>query len=183
MFRELETERVYLTKISEEHLDDLFAYASDDEVTEHVSWETHTDKEQSRQFIRRTRELYESGVHYDWALVHKESGRMFGTTGLRIGEPSDTAAELGYVLAKEFWGRGLATEVANEVVRFGFEELELSEIHAYVFLGNDASVRVLEKLGMSYEGIVTYTLMQGNKAPREASHYRLTRNRASRAKP
>lgn len=182
MFRELETKRVLLTKISEEHLEDLYSYASDPEVTRHVAWKTHESIAESREFIRQSRKRYAEGNHLDWALVHKESGRMFGSIGLQLGEPFDSAAELGYVLARDFWGQGLATEVASEVARFGFEELELLEIHAYVFMGNDASVRVLEKLGMSYEDTELYTRMQGKEA-QEAAHYRLSRNSPWRAKP
>jgi ribosomal-protein-alanine N-acetyltransferase len=184
MIPELETERVQLSAISETHLEDLFTYASDEEVTRYVSWPTHTSKETTRAFIRSARERYETDDnYYDWALVHEPDGRMFGTIGLRVGEPFDGAAELGYVLARDFWGYGFATEVASEVVRYGFHELQLSELHAYVFTGNNASVRVLEKLGMSYEGTELYTRMQGSKEPREAAHYRLTRNSPAGATP
>jgi RimJ/RimL family protein N-acetyltransferase len=60
--------------------------------------------------------------------------------------------ELLYGLYQNFWGRGLATEAARAVLRFGFEEVGLEEILACADLDNPASVRVMERLGMSYAG-------------------------------
>lgn len=63
-------------------------------------------------------------------------------------------AEIGYWLAKKHWGKGLATEIAEELVKFGFEKMKLKRITAKVFLPNKASTRVLEKNGFKLEGIL-----------------------------
>jgi len=86
-----------------------------------------------------------------WAVIDKVTGELIGLCGLRSREGTP---ELLYILAEAYWNRGLATEAAGACLRFGFEELELSRIIAFTRLENVASRRVLEKLGMSYEGEV-----------------------------
>ena len=86
-----------------------------------------------------------------WAVIDKATGEMIGLCGLRSREGTP---ELLYILAEAYWNKGLATEAAGACLRFGFEELELGRIIAFTRPGHVASRRVLEKLGMSYEGEV-----------------------------
>jgi [ribosomal protein S5]-alanine N-acetyltransferase len=85
------------------------------------------------------------------AITLRSDGRMIGGVGLRIVEQHQHA-ELGYWIGVPYWGNGYATEAAREMLRYGFEVLELHRIFASYFKGNDASGRILEKLGMRYEG-------------------------------
>jgi ribosomal-protein-alanine N-acetyltransferase len=87
-----------------------------------------------------------------WAIIEKENNRLIGCAGFRSYED---AAELFYILDEPFWGKGLATEVAGECLRFGFEERGFNRIVAFTRPENTASRRVMEKLGMSFEGEVT----------------------------
>ena len=86
-----------------------------------------------------------------WAVVQKENNSLIGCAGFRSYED---AAELFYILDEPFWGKGLATEIAEECLRFGFEEREFDRIVAFTRPGNDASRKVLSKIGMSFEGDV-----------------------------
>jgi len=72
-------------------------------------------------------------------------------------------AEMGYWLAKKHWGKGLATEVARELVKFGFRKLKLKRLTAKVFIPNKASARVLEKNGFMREGILRKDLCKKGK--------------------
>lgn len=80
-------------------------------------------------------------------------GELVGAVSLVIGPYSPRTAELGYWIGHPYWGHGYATEAAAEVVRFGFETLDLLRIHASYMAGNEASGRVLEKLGFQPEGL------------------------------
>ena len=85
-----------------------------------------------------------------------ESG-VIGGIGLKRAEPGfqdvqKHVAEIGYWLAEEYWGRGIATEAVMALTRWGFEELSLRRIFAAVFARNPASTRVLEKAGYEFEG-------------------------------
>ncbi len=78
-------------------------------------------------------------------------GELVGAVGLEL-DLENRQAELGYWIGKPYWGRGLATEAAGAVLRYGFEELSLNRVHAHHFAPNTASGRVLEKIGMVREG-------------------------------
>lgn len=86
-----------------------------------------------------------------WAITCKESGALLGMIGLTPLADAE-AAELGYWLGRVHWGRGHATEAAERVLRYGFEQLDLRFVLAGPFEHNTGSVRVLEKLGFTTTG-------------------------------
>jgi ribosomal-protein-alanine N-acetyltransferase len=92
-----------------------------------------------------------AGEQATCALVLREGDELVGAIGLVVNGVH-ARAELGYWVGVPFWNQGLATEAAREVLRFGFEELELNRIYAMHLTRNPASGRVMEKAGMQYEG-------------------------------
>jgi ribosomal-protein-alanine N-acetyltransferase len=77
---------------------------------------------------------------------------MIGTCGFTSFNCPADSAEIGYVLNPAFQGRGLATEAVRRVLAFGFEELNLHRIEAHFIEGNDTSLRLMERVGMRFEG-------------------------------
>jgi ribosomal-protein-alanine N-acetyltransferase len=109
-------------------------------------------------------------VHLCLAIVDKESGRFIGWCGLDQRDPCKPCPVLFYLLERAYWGRGLATEAATELLRFAFEELGLARVDGSCAVENAASRRVLEKIGMRYvglngEGGHSFTLMRADYAP------------------
>ncbi len=86
-----------------------------------------------------------------FGIFLRETDELCGGIGLNL-ELEHDRAELGYWIGVPYWGKGIATEAALEVVRYGFEELGLHRIFATCYVGNTASQKILEKLGMKYEG-------------------------------
>ena len=113
----------------------------------------HPSPEESRQYVYSVKKYYTKKEFFDWALEHKESGRMIGTCGFSRIDETNLCAELGYVLNRVYWGQGLAVEAAREVIRIGFEVLSFNRIEARYMVENQASARVLEKLGFTFEGV------------------------------
>lgn len=148
----LETERLILRKVTLGDADAMFAYASNDDVTRYVTWNTHQSVEESRGYIAMTVQNYEEGKIAPWAIEFKENGEMIGTVDFVGWRPEHQWAELGYVLNPAYWGRGIVPEAVGELMRLGFEEMELVRIQARCFQENEASERVMQKLGMTYEG-------------------------------
>ena len=148
----LETERLILRRMAVSDADDMYSYASRADVTEYLLWNPHPTKKYTVDYLRYIGTRYNAGEFYDWAVVEKESGRMIGTCGFTRFDPPHDSAEIGYVLNPDFHGKGYATEAAQRVVKYGFEELGLHRIEAKFMEGNDASLRVMEKLGMQFEG-------------------------------
>ncbi|WP_026731878.1 GNAT family N-acetyltransferase [Fischerella sp. PCC 9605] len=87
-----------------------------------------------------------------WAVFFKESNELIGYCGIAVEQiDNKNEKEIGYRLDPKFWGKGLATEAASAVLKYGSEQLKLPYILGIAEKANVASVRVLEKLGMRYE--------------------------------
>jgi [ribosomal protein S5]-alanine N-acetyltransferase len=150
---ELETERLLLRKMRLDDAEAMFAYASDPEVTRYVPWDTHRSMEDSESFLGFATEGYERGDFGGWGVVLKDDGVFIGTCGIDVGyAPEHARAELGYVLSREHWGKGLMPEAVRAVIRLSFGRMGLNRVEARCIAENTASARVMEKAGMTYEG-------------------------------
>lgn len=149
----LTTERLILRPILARDADAVFEYASDPEVTRYLTWECHKSIRESRAYIRSIRKAYRDGSHYHYAITLKEDGTLIGAGGsIRDVQEGATCTEIGYVLNRKYWGQGYATEAMAAVLRFFFEEKGLHRVEGCHVVQNEASGRVLQKLGMSLEG-------------------------------
>ena len=148
----LETDRLTLRGMRVSDAPDMYEYACRPSVTEYLTWEPHASVEETREYLTYVGQRYRTGDFYDWAVVDRESGHMIGTCGFTsFNCPHDTA-EIGYVLNPAYQGKGLATEAVRRVLDFGFDELGLHRIEAHFMEGNDASRRLMERVGMTFEG-------------------------------
>ena len=146
------TERLILRPWHLEDVEDLFKYAKDPDIGLSAGWKPHKDVEESMEVIENV--FMKPGVY---AIVYKETNEVIGSIGLHAGSKKrrglgadENQAEIGYWLAKPYWGRGLIPEAAKELVEFGFLELGLNRIWIAYFDGNHKSKRVAEKLGFTY---------------------------------
>lgn len=149
----LETERVLLRPMRVSDAADMYDYAKDPEVTRYLLWKPHTDIAYTREYLEYLAGRYRLGMHYEWAVVLKSTNRMIGTCGFAAIDCAHNSGEIGYVLHPDYHGQGLMSEAARRVLAFGFEELKLHRIEARFIDGNDASRRLMERLGMRFEGI------------------------------
>ena len=107
----------------------------------------------AQEWISTHPQQFAKGEGVQWAITLKETRELSGGIGLTIQRAHDRA-EVGYWVAAHLWSRGYCTEAARAVVRYGFEVLNLNRIYAHHFTRNPASGRVMQKLGMTYEGRV-----------------------------
>jgi ribosomal-protein-alanine N-acetyltransferase len=150
----LETERLKLRKITLEDVEDMYSYGSDEEVSKYVPWNTHNTLSDTKEFVEFVLNQYENNQVAPWGMEYKDNGRFIGTIGFVSWEPKHNVAEIGYVLSRDYWGKGITAEAANEVIKFGFTKMDLIRIQARCFVENIGSARVMEKTGMSFEGII-----------------------------
>jgi RimJ/RimL family protein N-acetyltransferase len=144
----LETARLILGGYCESDIPDLVSLIGAREVAATTSRIPHPyGEEQAREFLAGAARENEHG----FAIRLRSNGGLVGGIGL-LPDIEQRRAELGYWIGVPFWGNGYATEAAREVVRYGFEKLKLNRIFATHFRGNEASGRVLQKIGMRYEG-------------------------------
>jgi ribosomal-protein-alanine N-acetyltransferase len=102
-------------------------------------------------WIDRTRQAAQNGDIYSFAMAIKEDDSLIGCVSLRIAK-SHNHAELAYWVGRPFWGQGFATEAAQAIVDFGFNALQLNRIFAAAMTKNQASYKVMTKIGMIHEG-------------------------------
>ena len=148
----LNTDRLILRKILPSDHEDVYEYSSKPEVTKFLLWSCHPSLEYTRQYIEYLQGRYKIGDFFDWAITLKDSGKMIGTCGFTKIDDENKVAEIGYVLNPDYWNLGLATEAAEIVLEFAFETMNMHRVEAKFMFGNDASLTVMKKLGMKFEG-------------------------------
>ena len=130
-------------------LDDVPAvlrYASDPEVSRYLPWEPYSDPETAEAFVAST--LRGADRWYARAIELRATGDVVGGVDLRIDPRDRRTAEIGYALARTFWGRGYAHEAADLMLTFAFTELQIETIHALCVRENTRSIHILERLGL-----------------------------------
>jgi [ribosomal protein S5]-alanine N-acetyltransferase len=148
----LETERLRLRPFTFDDESTVFALASDPEVARFVRFEAHRTPADTRLFLELAAERYRLGDLFALAIILREDERLIGSCGFVSQSPEPKTAEIGYWVGKSHWGKGYAVEAARALVRYGFEQMGLERIEAKCFLENHAGQRVIEKLGMKFEG-------------------------------
>ena len=150
--QELRTHRLLLRSFKREDIPTLVRLAGAREIAATTTNIPHPYTEDDAQsFLLHSDEDFRAGSSVCFAVATSSAGELFGAVGLTVA-PAHDRAELGYWIGVPYWGQGFATEAAGAVMAFGFETLRLQRIHASHFAGNIASQRVLEKIGMRYEG-------------------------------
>ena len=146
----LETNRLVLRKWKETDAESLYKYAKNPLIGPNTGWSVHTSIENSRQVIR---EVLSANENY--AVTIKKNNTAIGSIGLNIGDKSNLdikvdEAEIGYWIGVPYWGQGLIPEAVCELVRYAFDELDISVIWCGYFDGNERSKRVSEKCGFRF---------------------------------
>ena len=153
-FPTLETDRLLLRKITLDDAQAIFAYASDPQVPVYMPWEPHQSIAETYEYLAHVLERYQRGWPGPWGLVHKHDARLIGTCAYGSWERAHRRAEIGYVLHRAYWGQGLMTEAVRAVVGFGFARMQLNRIEARCEAPNIGSARVMEKAGLTFEGLL-----------------------------
>ena len=161
----LRTERLALRPWSEADIDALAAACQDPETQRYVPLPSPYTRADAETFIRQTAPNGRAaGTDIVFGVFETATGRPVAAVGLHrikdLGAAYGGVAEIGYFTAPEARGRGLMTEAARALCRWGFEELGLARIEWVAIAGNEPSWRVVEKLGFTREGTLRASLVQ-----------------------
>ncbi len=159
----LSTQRLTLRRMYRTDTDDMYEYAHQPIVTEYLTWAPHPDRRYTARYLSYLSGQYADGAFYDWGVVLRSENKLVGTCGFTSFSEENNSAECGYVISPAYWGRGIAAEALTEVMRFGFSTLGLHRIECRYMIGNDRSRRVMEKVGMRYEGTYRDALLLGRE--------------------
>lgn len=149
---EIKTERLYLRNITESDAQDIYEYSINPNVGPKAGWEPHKSIEDTKEIMKV---IFLNQPHV-FGIVLPETGKLIGSLGL-LSDPKreyDKAMMLGYALGEEYWGKGYMTEAAQAVIKYGFENLGLELISCNCYPFNIGSMRVIEKCGFKFEGIL-----------------------------
>jgi ribosomal-protein-alanine N-acetyltransferase len=155
----IETERLLLRGPAEGDVEAWAALLTDPDFRRYIPVRRSDDSAEER--ARRglaalSRRWTAEPLHaMGWVISLRDGGQMIGLGGVDEGaEPGD--GEIDYFLGKPFWGKGYGGEAARAMARFAMDHVDLRRLVAYIVPGNDASIRIAEGLGMSYQGDVDY---------------------------
>ncbi|MCX5743358.1 MAG: GNAT family protein [Proteobacteria bacterium] len=159
----LVTERLMLRELRDDDAADVARGAGDRRVAKYLTQVPNPyTVAVARRWIAQRVTWWDTGKGATLAIVRRNApDDVLGTVSLRR-TPRDARAELGYWLAAPAWGAGIVSEATRSVVAWGFRDLGLRRIYAEVFAGNRASCRVLEKLGMTLEGLKREHVRKGH---------------------
>ena len=150
-FPVLETERLVLREIVPADAQDLLVFTGDPYVQRYNA-RPMTNVSQALAEIEEHQTLFLRQDGVAWGITLKGSHRVVGRAGFHAWSLSNRAM-LGYDLAREYWGLGIASEAVSEVIRFGYEEMRLNRIEAETIEDNHESRRMLERIGFKLEGV------------------------------
>lgn len=150
----LASERLLMQKMTERDTDDMFAYTSDADLLRFLPLNVTPTRDDAEMAIHNFMDMYRARRVAPWGITIKATGKHIGICGFESWNPVTDRAEIGFLIAREFWRQGYASEAARRVMRFGYEKMGLNRIEARVKPDNESSRLLLGKLGMRYEGLM-----------------------------
>ena len=163
--QEIETPRLILRRLLSEDANRMYVnWANDPDVTRFLRWEPHKNAAETRQLLEAWATLYPNEDYYQWAIVEKATGQVFGSIGIfnaALGAPEQKAAwpeldtsggvwEVGYCIGRKWWNKGFTTEALKAVVDYWFRNTDSNWFCCCYAKENPASGRVMQKAGFVY---------------------------------
>lgn len=142
-----ETKRLILRELSQADAKYFFELNNDPEVIKYTGDSAFLSLEEAEHFLKNYSHYDEHGFGR-WAVIRKEDNEFLGWCGLKFNE--ENYVDIGFRFFQKFWGKGYATEAAQESLRIGFDQFSITEIIGRTAKQNISSIRVLEKIGMEY---------------------------------
>jgi len=153
-FPTLFTERLKLRRIVKEDVHRLYHIRSNEELMRYLARPVATKLDDARTLIDKIDNGLETNSGITWAISYRtDEQKLLGTIGYWRLEKENFRAEIGYILDKQEHGKSVMREAIQKVLEFGFSDLRLHSVEARVSPANEASVRLLEKVGFVKEGL------------------------------
>ena len=188
--QEIETPRLLLRRLTPADAPAMYRnWANDPAVTRFLRWEPHKDENETFALLTAWEELYQTPDYYQWAMVEKATGEVFGSMSFyddTLGDPEAAATwrrlgfdtsqgvwEPGYCIGRAWWGKGYTTEALNAVVDYWFTRTDSTWLACCHAVENPASGAVMQKAGFAYDHDDTYHKFDGT--PVSCRTYLLTR--------
>ena len=162
-FPELNTRRLLLRQINQEDDQSLLEVLSDEDTCKYLTHNAVNDIEGIKRMIGGMQRFFDEKQRIRWGLAQKKDNTLIGHCGFFDIDSSNCCAEISYCLKRGSWGQGIMTEAVDAMLRFGFEDYGFHRITAKVIKGNIGSIRVLQKLGFTEEGLLRESLYKNGQ--------------------
>jgi RimJ/RimL family protein N-acetyltransferase len=160
---QIDTPRLRLSRPTDQDAEEIFErYATDPDVTRFVCWPRHRSLADTRAFLGLSASEWEHKTGGPYLIRARADGQLLGSTGLGYSTP--TTAVTGYILAKDAWGRGYATETLAAMVQLA-RRTGVTQLSAYVHHQHQPSCHVLEKCGFARDATVSPQMLFPNLTP------------------
>ncbi|WP_313237294.1 GNAT family N-acetyltransferase [Sporosarcina ureae] len=174
MFPTLETDRLILRELTNEDAEGIFSCFSNEDVTRFYGQETFKSVVEAEKIIDIFSKNYREKRGIRWGIERKETKGIIGTIGFNAWLPKHKRAEIGYEIHPQQWRKGYTSEAVSQVISYGFDVMGLTRIGAVVFIENEASNKLLGKVGFQQEGVLRNYMYQDGK-PYDTYVYSLLR--------
>ncbi|MBA2731467.1 MAG: GNAT family N-acetyltransferase [Acidobacteria bacterium] len=157
---QIETERLVLRIPSLADTGAIFnSYAQDTEVLRYLTWRPHQNIQETEGFLVGCIIAWDGDARFPYVITLRESGEVIGMIEIRINVYK---ADAGYVLSRQHWGKGIATEALCSLVEWALRQASIYRVWALCDVDNLASAGVLEKVGMEREGLLRRQIVHPN---------------------
>ncbi len=148
-FTDLRTDRLAIRRFRVEDAAAFAAYRADPDVARYQSWDAYTLQD-ALSFVAEMTALHPGmpGEWYQFAVADPSSDELLGDVALRVDADDASRAELGFTMSPAHQGKGYATEAVARVIAYAFERLGVETVFAIADARNDASIALLERIGM-----------------------------------
>lgn len=176
----LRTARLDLLEFDVKFVEDIFALRSDPIVQLYNS-APHRSQDETLRFIAEQQDKYARRQEITWGLLVRELGRVVGCVSLFEWDSYHRRAAIGYDLAKDQWGRGLAQEAIRGILRFAFADMDLNRVEIWTSAANERSLRLARRLGFSLDGTLRRRILEDDRQFHDCAVFGLLREEWTKA--
>lgn len=152
---QLETDRLILRRLNIDDAESVYNnWASDDEVTKYLTWPTHINIDASRGYLDYCVNGYMNPAFYQWGIELKDTHELIGNISVVNVIDEIDSLELGWVIGRRYWGNEYTAEAALKILEYLFDKVGANCICAGHDVNNPNSGRVMQKIGMKFEGVL-----------------------------
>ncbi|HVT04231.1 MAG TPA: GNAT family N-acetyltransferase [Thermoanaerobaculia bacterium] len=158
----LESPRLILRAFAMSDVESLTLLANDENIARSTLSIPHPYEERHAREWIASQQTDERGQNVTFAIVLKEGSQLCGSIGVRI-DNVNARAEIGFWVGRPFWNRGLCSEAASMLLEYAFNTLDVNRVYAFHFVDNEASGRVMRRIGMRHEGLLRQHMKKGDE--------------------
>ena len=172
----IETERLVLRRFTEADAESMFNnWATDPETNKYLSWPLHKDINETRNIIKEWILNYENGF-YNWIIELKDTPQAIGSICEEGKSIKHKTISLGYCYGSKYWNKGYASEALKRIIEYLLEEQDFYLVEANHRSSNPASGRVMEKVGMKYDGKLRERKINPDGTRADVIYYSITKD-------